>query len=669
MDVFAPAGRADARARLGLDPQRIAVLLCTGSLAFGEVDRAVTALLAAGPQVQVIAVCGRNGHLRGHLAARGEPSSRLRVVGWTDAMQDWMTAADVVVTNGGGVTALEAIACSRPVIMFEPIAGHGRANAALMASCGAALLPTSPRELTAVVSGLAADPVARAELAGAALAAAGNRRREDDLAALGAMPGSGGPPVRPVPAEDAFFLHVQAAGVPQQVGAVVTMACPGVDLSRLRAEVAVRAGRIPQLRRHLVPARGRWARARWVEEETVDVARRITEVTRGAGVTPASLDEIASSFFAAPLDPRQDAWQMLLVHAPPAAPAERSAIMVKVHHALGDSYTIISALSGLFDLAGGWHPRGVGRPRPAAARAGAIFGMPGRVTRAARGLAGMALAGPAPCTSLTGKNSPGRRFASVTLPARGVTITARRLGGSPADLVLALVAEALGRIFAARGEPADGRTVRVMVPHTLRAARAAPRPTGPGALAPGESAHRGLPGNRAAGLLLDLPVGRVCLADRVRTVHLLWRARLRRGDVGASAAVLRATRLLPVPLQRAFARRCYTGRRFNLIVSVFPGVRQPSQLLGTQIAEVYPVLALADGVGLAIGAMTWGQSLAIGLLADEALVPDLGALAREIERAFAAAGPDPGATGRPGRFRPSAARPHRRRITSAGQRG
>lgn len=687
-DVFVPAGRAEARASLGLDPQRPAVLLCTGSLAFGGVDRAVTALLAVGPRVQVIAVCGRNEHLRGRLAARGEPPARLRVVGWTDAMQDWMTAADVVVTNAGGMIALEAIACGRPVIMFEPIAGHGRANAALMASSGAALLPASPRELTTVVGRLAADPVARAGAASAARSAAGNRRREDDLVALAAMPGAGGAPPRPVRAEDAFFLHVQAGRVPQQVGAVVTMACQGVELSRLRAAVAVRAGRVPQLRRRLAPARGRWARPRWVEEETVDVARRITEVTRGTGTTPGSLDEIASRFFAAPLDPQQDAWQMLLVHAPPAAAEQRSAIMVKVHHALGDSYTIISALSGLFDPAGGSHPRGVARSRPAAARAGAVLGLPGRVTRVVRGLIGMALAGPAPRTRLTGENSPGRRFASVSLPARAVTITARRLGGSPADLVLALVAEALGRLYATRGEPVDGRSVRVMVPHTLRAARAAPRPARPRVPPPGESADARLPGNHTAGLLLDLPIGPVPLAERVGTIRMLWRARLRRGDVGASAVVLRATKLLPAPLQRAFARRCYTARRFNLIVSVFPGVRQPTQLLGAQIAEVYPVLALANGVGLAIGAMTWGKSLSIGLLADEALVPDVGVLADEIKRAFAAAqraahdaaglpaappaadgaGHDRRATVVPDRVRLAVTKPHRRRVSSTGQR-
>ncbi|MBO0774778.1 MAG: glycosyltransferase, partial [Actinobacteria bacterium] len=356
-DVFAPADRAQARVRLGLDPQRFAVLLSTGSLAFGQVDRTVTALLAASQRVQVIAVCGRNEHIHRRLAARGEPSARLQVVGWTDAMQDWMAAADAVVTNGGGVTALEAIACGRPVIMFEPIAGHGRANAALMASCGAALLPGSPRELSAAVRRLAVEPAARAQLTGAALVTVEGRRQEDDLAELAALPSRA--LSRPVRAEDAFFLHVQEGGAPQQVGAVVTMTGHGLALSRLQEAVAVRARRIPQLRRRVVPARGRWARPRWLEEETVDVARRITEVTRGAGRTPASLDAVVGRFFAVPLDPRQDSWRMLLVHPPPGDADGLSAIVVKVHHALGDSYAIISALSGLVDPAGG-------RPLPAA---------------------------------------------------------------------------------------------------------------------------------------------------------------------------------------------------------------------------------------------------------------------------------------------------------------
>lgn len=51
---------------------------------------------------------------------------------------------------------------------------------------------------------------------------------------------------------------------------------------------------------------------------------------------------------------------------------------------------------------------------------------------------------------------------------------------------------------------------------------------------------------------------------------------------------------------------------------------------------MYPVLALADGIGLAIGAMTWQRSLSVGILADAALVPDVARLAAEFTGAFAA---------------------------------
>jgi UDP-N-acetylglucosamine:LPS N-acetylglucosamine transferase len=188
-DAFAPADQAAARARLGVGADRFVAVVCTGSFAFGRVDRAVTALLAVGPGVQVIVVCGRNQGLRRQLSACGEPPGRLRILGWTDDMPGWMTASDVVVTNGGGGTALEAVASGRPVIMFEPMAGHGRANAHLMTASGLALLARSPAELTATIRRLAGDYGALARQAALALARVADRRREDDLAEFAAMAG------------------------------------------------------------------------------------------------------------------------------------------------------------------------------------------------------------------------------------------------------------------------------------------------------------------------------------------------------------------------------------------------------------------------------------------------------------------------------------------------
>jgi UDP-N-acetylglucosamine:LPS N-acetylglucosamine transferase len=188
-DAFAPADQAAARARLGVDAGGFVAVVCAGSLGLGRVGDALSAVLAVSPGVQVVVVCGRNEALRQELAGRGEPPGRLRVLGWTEDMPDWMTAADVVIGNAGGATGLEAVACGRPLVLFDPIAGHGRANAQLMASAGLAVLARSPAELTAAIRTMIRNPAARAGHAAAALAAAAGRRREDDLAELAAMIG------------------------------------------------------------------------------------------------------------------------------------------------------------------------------------------------------------------------------------------------------------------------------------------------------------------------------------------------------------------------------------------------------------------------------------------------------------------------------------------------
>jgi WS/DGAT/MGAT family acyltransferase len=451
----------------------------------------------------------------------------------------------------------------------------------------------------------------------------------------------------PVRAEDAVFLHAQTATCPQQVGAVVMLNGPGVNLAGLRSSVAARVGQLPQLRRRLIPARGRWDRPRWVVDESLDVCSRVTEAVANAG-TLTSLEQVVGRYFAEPVDPAEAAWQLLLVQTEAGRP---SAIVVKAHHALGDSYALISELSGLFDpqaprpgsILGGRPDRhgGVGR-RPARRRFREIARRTGAAFHVARGLAGMSLAArPGPIGVDGGTADHRREFAAVTLNARMVATKARLLGAGTVDLVLAVAADALAQLMAGQGQPAGERTVRAMVPCSLRSARSSGRSSDRrgapvrAAVASGEGTGDGSePGNRIAGVLLDLPVGPMSLAERVTAVRAVREGRLRRGDADASAFVLRAMNILPSPLQRAVARTSFSSRRFSLIVSVFPGTRQRRQLLGAEVTEVFPILALADGVGLALGAMTWGRYLSVGIMANPALIPDVALLASGIRNAF-----------------------------------
>ena len=450
-------------------------------------------------------------------------------------------------------------------------------------------------------------------------------------------------------AEDALFLHAQTTSCPQQVGAVVMLNGPGVDLAGLRTSVAVRVGQLPQLRRRLIPARGRWDRPRWVVDAVVDVRGRVTEIACDDG----SLEQIVGGYFAEPVDPAEAAWQLLLVRSAAGGP---SAIVVKAHHALGDSYALITELSGLFDPPA---RSGGQTASPAEARETQARRRPLRAGVVAlnvvRGLAGMSPdLPPSPIGPglRVGVASHRREFAAVSLDARMVAIQARLLRAGTVDLVLGVAASALGQLIAGRGQPAAvGRTVRAMVPYSLRPAgswgrSAGRRGTTGWAAASGRGRADGAgTGNRTAGVLLDLPVGPMSLAERVTAVRTTRQERLRRGDADAAAFVLRTMNLLPPPLQRVIARTAFTSRRFSLIVSVFPGTRQRRQLLGAQVTQVFPVLALADGVGLALGAMTWGRSLSIGIMADPALIPDVAVLAAGIRDAFTASDAEP--TGQP----------------------
>lgn len=416
-------------------------------------------------------------------------------------------------------------------------------------------------------------------------------------------------------AEDALFLYAQTPLLCQQVGAVVLLE-PGRDGSDLsaaefRAAICERLRGVPELRRRLQRPRSGWRRPQWTASERAGATDLIRDVTVDRDGAPGSFSGVIDAFFSEPCDPYRSPWEMLLVHG---ARDSATAVLVKVHHALGDSHTLIAALTRFFDDAPGLPESGAaaGRPGPwARAAAGA---------RALRGLCHLAVAGAAPATSLCGAFTGSRRqYVPVALPAREFAVTARALQTGITDLLVAVVAEALARLLRARGEETAGRYLRIAVPRAR----------------PGAGRHRGpLPGNRSAAITVDVPVGPLGLAGRLAAVRNQIGLHLRRGDADGAALVLRAMNLLPPPLQRRAAAGVYQRRWFNLLVSVFPGDRHGYRLLEARVRQVYPVLPLADGVGLAIGAMTWERSVAIGILADAALVPDADKLAAEIADAF-----------------------------------
>lgn len=121
------------RRRLGLPADERLALVIAGSWGVGDVERTAADIAATGVALPVV-VCGRNETLRRRLHETGIAVA----LGWVDAMPDLLRAADVAVTNAGGLSSTEAMAGGLPVISYRCLPGHGAANAAVLAASGLA---------------------------------------------------------------------------------------------------------------------------------------------------------------------------------------------------------------------------------------------------------------------------------------------------------------------------------------------------------------------------------------------------------------------------------------------------------------------------------------------------------------------------------------------------
>lgn len=146
-DADADASRRAARAALGLPPDRVVVLVTTGSLGARSVNEAVRGLAGDWAQREDVAirhVVGRRDHPEFVAAGSSGAEGGLvyQIVEYEDRMDLALSAADVVVGRaGGGVVELAALGVPA-VLVPLPIAprDHQRANARHFVAAGGAVL-------------------------------------------------------------------------------------------------------------------------------------------------------------------------------------------------------------------------------------------------------------------------------------------------------------------------------------------------------------------------------------------------------------------------------------------------------------------------------------------------------------------------------------------------
>ena len=149
-DFLMPRTRAAAREALDVPAHARMVLVSGGGWGVGDLEGAIDAALA-GEDTLVVCIAGRNDSAREKLEQRYAGNGRVRVLGFTDQMSDWMAAADAMVHSTAGLTVLEAHIRGCPVVSYGFSAGHLRANNAAFERFGLAEVARSEHELTSTL--------------------------------------------------------------------------------------------------------------------------------------------------------------------------------------------------------------------------------------------------------------------------------------------------------------------------------------------------------------------------------------------------------------------------------------------------------------------------------------------------------------------------------------
>lgn len=124
------------------------LLLMGGSLGFGGLQSVFSSLLKLHRDIQIIAVAGSNKKLQSQLEnlALGSQKS-VRVMGYTDRINELMDVSDLLITKPGGITVSEALVKKLPFLIITPIPGQEERNARFLVDSGAAVRLNSCDEL------------------------------------------------------------------------------------------------------------------------------------------------------------------------------------------------------------------------------------------------------------------------------------------------------------------------------------------------------------------------------------------------------------------------------------------------------------------------------------------------------------------------------------------
>lgn len=411
----------------------------------------------------------------------------------------------------------------------------------------------------------------------------------------------------------------------------------GID--EFRSVIHSRLYKLDPFRYELVDIPFKFHHPMWRENCEVDLDYHVRpyEVASPGGrrELDAAVGEIAST----PLDRSRPLWEMYFITG---LAGGRIAVLGKIHHALADGVASANLLARGMDLQPGpQSDRDSYATDPAPARGElvrtafadhmrGIRRLPGVLAYTAKGMNRVRRSSKKLSPELTRPFTPPpsfmnhmvdgtRRFATASLALADVKETAKLLGVTINDMVLAISSGALRQLQIRYDGHAD---------HPLLASVPVSFDFSPDRVS----------GNYFTGVMMVVPVHLADPLERVREVHAAATDAKETHDLMGPELVSRwSSYFPPAPMEALFrwlAAKDGQNKVLNLPISNVPGPRQPGRVGGALVTEIYSVGPLTTGSGLNITVWSYVDQLNVSVLSDGATLADPHELSEAMVEAF-----------------------------------